>query len=432
MQRRLLNRKSGRGAAVALVLLCLLAAGSVQRASAQKTKAMGPAASGEPIVIGSTLSLTGAFGATGAVHKVAGETYVKYINANGGLLGRPVQWKLLDDESDPAKVSALYERLISQERVDLIMGPYATPNIVAAMAVAERHGYVLPNHTAVLTYALTYRCQFPTWSTGGRPNLEVPRFIFQTLKTQKQPPKRIAFVTNTGGSTNFISYGPPGSSEGGAVSEAQKAGFNVVLDLKYPPSVSDWGSIAAQVRAAEPDLVWNSGLALDPVNLIQAMQQLNYRAPQFFTLFPAPGPLLAMGAAANGVLSLSLFEPNGRLLKRMGQPAKRIVANFGAAAKAAGLPYKVFDTQAAASWSAWEALVAGVRGTKSLDNGKICDYLLANGAKTTFIGNLKFDQQQHNFPPNQSALKQIQSSRWVVVWPQRLRVAKLLAPGGLK
>ncbi len=135
------------------------------------------------------------------IHKAAGETFVRWINANGGLLGRPVEWKLLNDESDPAKVSALYERLISQDDVDLIMGPYATPNIVAAQAVAQRHGYVLPNHTAVLTYALTYDCQFPTWSAGGKPNLAVPQTVFKMLKTQQRPPRRVAFVTNTGGST---------------------------------------------------------------------------------------------------------------------------------------------------------------------------------------------------------------------------------------
>jgi branched-chain amino acid transport system substrate-binding protein len=426
MQRRVLNGRVCRRAAAALVLLGLVVVvGSVQRASAQAKEA-------DPIVIGGTLSLTGAFAATGAIHKVAGEAFVKDINAHGGLLGRQVKWKLLDDESDPAKVSALYERLISQDRVDLIMGPYATPNIVAAMAVAERHGYVLPNHTAVLTYALTYRCQFPTWSTGARPNIDVPQLVFQALKTQKRPPKRIAFVTNTGGSTNFISYGPPNSNEGGAVALAQKAGFKVVLDVKYPPTVSDWGSIAAQVRGANPDLVWNNGLALDPVNLIQAMQQLNYHPPQMFTLFPAPGPLLGMGKASENVLSLSLFEPNGRLLKRLGKRAKTIVGEFAAGAKDAKLSYRVFDSQAAASWTAWEVLTAGVRGAKTLDNGKVCDYLLKNPVKTTFVGTLKFNPAAHNFPPAHDAVKQIQNGRWVIVWPPGLRVARLLAPGGTK
>jgi branched-chain amino acid transport system substrate-binding protein len=421
--RRVLNGKGGRrGAAVVVLLGVLATAGSVQPAGAQKRE---PAQRGDPIVVGSTLSLTGSFAATGIIHKAAGEAYVRYINANGGLLGRPVQWRVLDDESDPAKVTALYERLISQDRVDLIMGPYATPNIVAAQAVAERHGYVLPNHTAVLTYALTYRCQFPTWSTGGKPNLTVPRTVFTALKTLRRPPARIAFVTNTGGSTNFISYGPPNSNEGGAVDQARKAGFNVVLDLKYPPTVSDWGSIAAQVRAAQPDLVWNSGLATDPVSLIQAMEQLSYRPPQLFTLFPAPGPLLALGDRADRVLSLTLFEPNGKLLRRMGAKARRIVGLFAERARANGLNYRVFDSQATASWGAWEVLTAGVRGARSLDHSRICNHLRSNGANTTFTGKLKFNPALNNFSIARNLVKQIQNGRWVVVWPPNLRAAVL-------
>jgi branched-chain amino acid transport system substrate-binding protein len=433
MQRRVLNKKGGRATAVVLVLLGLIAtAGGVPSASARpaeraSAQAEGPTAAGGggPIVVGSTLSLTGSFGATGIIHKAAGEAFVQWINRNGGLLGRRVEWKLYDDESDPAKVTALYERLISQDRVDLIMGPYATPNIVAAQAVAERHGFVLPNHTAVLTYALTYRCQFPTWSTGGKPNISVPQTVYRALKTLRSPPRRIAFVTNTGGSTNFVSYGPPNSNEGGAVDQARKAGFNVVLDLKYPPNVSDWGSLAAQVRAAQPDLVWNSGLATDPVSLIQAMDQLNYRPPLLFTLFPAPGPLLALGDRANGVLSLTLFEPNGKLLKRMGKKAQNIVTMFAQRAGANRLNYRVFDSQATASWTAWEVLASGVRGARSLDHSRICNYLRANGTQTTFVGKLKFNPAQNNFSTARNLVKQIQNRRWVVVWPPALRVARL-------
>jgi branched-chain amino acid transport system substrate-binding protein len=416
MQQRLLKRRGRSSVALALILVSLVAASTGTSAPDQR---------GDPIVIGSTLSLTGAFGATGVIHKAAGETFVRWINSNGGLLGRPVQWRLLNDESDPAKVAALYERLISQDDVDLIMGPYATPNIVAAQAVAQRHGYVLPNHTAVLTYALTYDCQFPTWSAGGKPNLAVPQTVFKMLKSEEQTPRRIAFVTNTGGSTNFISYGPPNSSEGGAVEWARKQGLNVVLDLKYPPTVSDWGSIAAQVRAANPDFVWNSGLALDPVNLIQAMEQLNFRPNQFFTLFPAPGPLLAQGQAADGVLSVTLFEPNGKLLRKLGKKAQNIVAQFARAAASNGLGYRVFDSQATASWTAWEVLAAGVRGAQSLDNERVCDYLKGNTVGTTFVGKLRFNPAKNNFSKPRNLVKQIQDGRWKVVWPPALRVTRL-------
>jgi branched-chain amino acid transport system substrate-binding protein len=423
MKLRVPGRTTRAVVAMALVVAGLAVAGS--GASAPKQ-----APSGDPIVIGSTLSLTGSFGATGVIHKAAGETFVRWINANGGLLGRPVEWKLLNDESDPAKVTALYERLISQDRVDLIMGPYATPNIVAAQAVAARHGYVLPNHTAVLTYALNYGCQFPTWSAGGKPNLSVPQTVFRMLKTQGTPPKRVAFVTNTGGSTNFISYGPPNSSEGGAVEWARKQGFDVVLDLKYPPTVSDWGSLAAQVRAARPDFVWNSGLALDPVNLIQAMEQLDYRPKQFLTLFPAPGPLLGLGDAAEGVLSLTLFEPNGKLLKKMGTKAQNIVRQFAQSAASNGLGYRVFDSQATASWTAWETLAAGVRGARSLDNDQVCDYLRDNGVDTTFVGKLRFNPALNNFSRPRNLVKQIQERRWKVVWPPALRVTKVQESAG--
>jgi len=129
-----------------------------------------------PIVVGSTLALTGAFAATGIIHKIAGEAFVDRLNAAGGLLGRPVKWTVLDDQSDTTKIAPLYEQLITQDKVDLIMGPYATPNILAAMAVAERHGYVLPHHTAVLAPQLTYACQFPGWSIGPTPNLPRTKF----------------------------------------------------------------------------------------------------------------------------------------------------------------------------------------------------------------------------------------------------------------
>jgi branched-chain amino acid transport system substrate-binding protein len=160
------------------------------------------------------------------------------------------------------------------------------------------------------------------------------------------------------------------------------------------------------------------------------MDQLNYRPPLFFTLFPAPGPLLALGDRADGVLSLTLFEPNGRLLKRLGKKAQDIVARFAQRAAANGLSYRVFDSQATASWTAWEVLAAGVRGARSSDHERICNYLRANGAETTFVGKLRFNPALNNFSVARNLVKQIQNRRWVVVWPPSLRVARLQGPRG--
>jgi len=388
-----------------------------------------PVASGQPLVVGSTLSLSGAFAATGAIHKITGEAFVDRLNASGGLLGRPVRWVVRDDESDQAKVSTLYEQLISQDKVDLIIGPYATPNILSAMAVAARHKYVLPQHTAVLAPLLTYECQFPGWSIGSTPNEFVPNQLLDAVSSLPTPPKKIAIVTNQNGSTDFVSYGSANNPVG-AVSITKQRGFELVLERKYPPNFNEWASLATQIRAAAPDLLINSGLGVDPVNLLQAMAQLNYKPPMMFSLFPAPGPPLGLGATADGLLSVSIFEPNQATLAKLPGTATEIVNDFKTRATTAKLPYTVFETQAAASWNAWEILVGAVKGAGKVDHQAMCDYLHTSGADTTFSGHLTFDQKLNNFWQTTQTIKQIQNGDWVTVWPQDRAAGQLRASAG--
>jgi branched-chain amino acid transport system substrate-binding protein len=383
----------------------------------------------EPIVIGSTLPLTGAFAATGVIHQVAGELFVDRLNADGGLLGRPVEWRLLDDESDQAQVTQLYERLINQEQVDLVIGPYATPNILAAVAVAERASYIIPQHTAVLAPLLTYECQFPGWSIGPTPDVYVPEQLFEALATLPDPPRRIALVTNESGSAGFMTNGLAEAETGGGMRAiAPEYGLEIVADLAYAPGNQDWGSIAAQLADADPDIVINNGLGVDPVGIIEAMELQNYRPPMFFSLFPAPGPLLGLGEPAEGVLSVSIFEPNEPLLEQYGPEVREIVEEFAQRAEAAGVTYTAFETQATASWNAWEILAGAVEGAGSLDHEELCDYLLENGVETTFSGQLTFDPSVSNFWPSNQGLKQIQDGEWVMVWPEERAAAPIQPP----
>ena len=82
--------------------------------------------------------------------------------------------------------------------------------------------------------------------------------------------------------------------------------LEVVADIPYPPTTQDWPSIAAQIRDANPDFVFNSAIGVDTVNLIQAFEQLGYRPPMMFSLFPAPGPLLGVGEPATATLKLAV------------------------------------------------------------------------------------------------------------------------------
>jgi branched-chain amino acid transport system substrate-binding protein len=336
-----------------------------------------------------------------------------------------VKWTVLDDQSDQAKVGQLYEQLISQDKVDLLMGPYATPNILSAMAVAQRHNYVLPQHTAVLAPQLTYSCQFPAWSYGPTPNQFIPGQLFDAVASLPAAPKKVAVLTSQSGSAAFVTDGF-GSDKAGALSIARQRGLQVVADVHYPPTTSDWAPIAAQVRAAKPDLVIDNGLGVDAVNVLQAMKQQNYQPPLMFSLFPAPGPLLALGPLSEGMLTTSLFQPDNAA--KLGGDVPAIVADFKTRAAAANVKYTVFETQAAASWNAWDILASGVKAANSLDQKKMCDSLHSGGADTTFSGHVAFDPADHNFWPGTETIAQIQDGKWVTVWPEDKAAAPLRAP----
>ena len=385
--------------------------------------------SGEPIVVGSTLSLTGAFAPTAALHRIAGEQFVEQLNASGGLLGRPVEWTLLDDESVGDNIGPLYDRLITQEGVDLIIGPYATPNIVAAMGAAERHGFVMPQHTAVHAPLMTYECQFPAWSLGPEPNVFMPNELFDALESLDTPPETIVVVTNQGGSTDFITRGLPDvDDDPGVLTIADERGIEVLADIPYPPGNTELASIAQQVADADADAVIVNSLGIESASLIEAMEQLSYRPPMMFSLFPAPGPLLGLGEAGAGHLSVSVFEPNEPILEAMGDEVRAIVDEFESRAEAEELPYTTFETQAASSWTAWEILAAGVEAAGSLDQAAICDALHEGGAETTFHGQLAFDVEDNNFWPSDQGIKQIQDGDWVMVWPEDIAAAELQGP----
>lgn len=385
--------------------------------------------SGDPIVVGGTLPLTGAFAATGVIHRIAGELYVERLNAANGLLGRPVEWELRDDESVTDNVATLYEQLISEAGVDLIIGPYATPNIQAAMPIAERHGFVIPQHTAVLAPTLNYECQFPAWSIGYTPNEFIPNQLADAMDSLEGV-ETVAVVTNQSGSVAFVSHGRPDVDEPAALTIFPDRGFEVVAEIDYPPGNTEWDAIATQLRSADPDMVMLNGLGVDANGLIEAMLALDgYLPPMMFTLFPAPGPLLAIASENDfPVLSVSMFEPVESMLSGLNPMTAEIVEEFAARAEAEGVPYTTFETQAAASWNAWDILVQGVEAAGSLEHDAICDALHAEGADLTFVGPVEFDPEVNNFWETNQVLKQVQDGDWTVVWPEDKAAADLQGP----
>jgi branched-chain amino acid transport system substrate-binding protein len=375
------------------------------------------APSGPPVRIGGTLALTGPLAPTALLHKIAGEVYVEELNRGNGLLGRPVEWVLLDDQSKPEITRSLYEKLITVDKVDLIIGPYATSGILAAMGVAQRYNKVFVHHSFGMPHLAKYEMHFPTAAFGLEPNRTLPTTVFDALAATSKPPKTVTIVTSKFPSAQFQSAG--------AKEVAEKRGLKVPLYLEYEFGTRDWGALAARIKDANADFLWVGALGLDGNQLLEAMKKLDYTPPRHFHLFPAPGPLLA---APDGKLALSssVFEEHPPFLHNTG--AAKLIPLFKERATKANVPYTSVDTQVAGSFAAWQLLEAAVAATKSLDD-KVLGQWLRKSRVDTIIGKLRFDGP-NNYGDDLFKVKQAQEGKWLVVWPREFAApgARLLPP----
>lgn len=362
-------------------------------------------AQGGPIKIGSTLALTGPLSATGLVHKLVGEIYVEDLNARGGLLGRKVEWDVKDDQSKPELARTLYEQIVTSDKADLLMGPYATGAILSAVGVAQRYNKMLITHTMGIPSLVKYDMHFPAWSLGPKPEETVPKTVFDALAALKNPPKTIAVVTSKFPSLHFLSLG--------AREVAKKRGLQEVLFLEWEFGNRDFGPIAARIKDAKPDFVWVGDIGLEGNMLLEAMKKIDYDPPLHIHLYPAPGPM-ATAPETQGALSLTIFEEHPPYTNN--PVAAKFVKTFNERAKAAGFPYTKVEVQAAASFTAWQLLEAAVTATKSLDDRKLADWLKANTVPT-IQGVLRFDKG-NNFGDDLMRVKQVQGNNWVTVWPK--------------
>jgi branched-chain amino acid transport system substrate-binding protein len=140
---------------------------------------------GQPIRIGSTLALTGPLAATAQIHKIVGEIYVEQLNKRGGCSAARSSGIVKDDQIKPDLARTLYEQLVTADKVDLLMGPYATGAILSAMGVAQRYNKVLVHHTLGIPSLAKYDMQFPAWSLGSEPRRPVPN-----TSSTRSPPAR--------------------------------------------------------------------------------------------------------------------------------------------------------------------------------------------------------------------------------------------------
>src|SRR5215467_2526623 len=253
---------------------------------------------GDPIVIGVSLPLTGDFSEPGKGIQRGYEAWAKVVNDGGGLLGRKVELKFLDDQSSADRVVSDYEQLIGKDKVDLVFGPFSTRLVVPSARVAEEYGmlFVEPAGAAKQVFEQGFKNLFyaaPAVATEHYNHLA--RYLLALPEATR--PRTAAYASMDDPFAQSTAYGLKAKLEAG--------GIKTVVNEVYPPSTTDFGSIAAKIAASKADMVVGGSQYQDGVNLIVALQQLNYqpKLAAFSTAPTSPEFAAAIGNKTEGILA---------------------------------------------------------------------------------------------------------------------------------
>ena len=379
--------------------------------------ALADAPSGQSIRIGQTLSLTGPFAQTGLAHQIASQIFVERLNRNGGLLGRPVEYVVLDDQSKPDVSRTLYERLITSDHVDLIQGPYGTAAILAAMSVAQRYHKVFIENTLGQPALAKYEWHFSATIGGPDSTATMPVKVLDAYASTGHPPKNVLIVSSKFPSAEDMAHG---------MERAAKAhGVEVLGYLEYDVGNRDFSGVAARVKDANADFVFVACLGVEGDQLLEAEKRIDYSPKRHFYLYPSGS--MAGDSLADRAVSYSGFEDVEPYIST--EEGGAFAKEFDARAQKAGLPYPHVDSQAGNEYAGWQILAAAVKATNSLDDKKIAEWLDKNSVET-IEGKRDFSGRSHTSAVDMQQLKQVQNGKWVAIWPldRRTPGAQLIAP----
>ncbi len=388
------------GAALIAIALCF---GSGSVVEAQK-----------PIRIGASLSLTGSYAALGQNQQRGYQLCVKQTNDKGGVLGRKLELVLYDDWSNPATAVRLYEKLVTQDTMDLLLGPYGSPITDAVADVAEKYKRPLVTHAAS---ASIFR--------KGR------KFVFMVLSpaevfleglvemAARRGLKTLAIINEN---TLFAKAVADGTAE-----LAKRKGLEVVFVQGYPKGNLDFSTILVKVRAANPDVLAAATYFDDAVAITRQMKQLNVNPRMYAVTVGGDLPKFQeiLGKDAEFVYGASLWDPALVTLRAGGlipiarqyPGAREFVESHRKEFPRADLSY-----QTAAGYAICQILVEAVKRAGSLDDVKIREAILRMDLNTV-LGRFKVDQDGFQIA-HKMLMFQWQNGKKVILWPEELAPGK--------
>jgi len=360
-----------------------------------------PAHAQAPIKVGASLSLTGTYAQPGSYQKEGYELCADHVNAKGGLLGRKIEFVFYDDQSMPATGVRLYEKLITEDKVDAVMGPYSSPITEAVANVSEKYQKVMVSPLAATTSIFK----------KGR------KYIFMVISpaeayldglvdmAARRGLKTIAVINED---TLFTKASAVGVAE-----IAKKKGMQVVFQEAYPKGNTDFSALLTKLKAANPDVIAASTYFDDAVAITRQMKELNVNAKMY-------------GVTVGGDLP-KFYE----LLK---QNAEYV---YGATQWEGNLPYpgqkefvdsyqKKFGHEpvyhSAAGYAGCVIYGEAVKRAGTLDSDKVRDQLLKLETRT-FFGDYRVDGDGFQIA-HKMVMFQWQDGKKVTVWPDDLANGK--------
>jgi len=364
-----------------------------------------------PIRIGASYSDTGTYAALGQTVRRGYSLCVKQANERGGVLGRQLELLTADDQSQAKNAVAIYERLITQDKVDMVFPPYSSPITDAVATVTEK--YKLP----MIGCCAASRSIFKK----GR------RFIFMLLSpadvyleglietAAKRGLKTIAIIHED---TLF-----PKAITTGGLALAKKRGLRVVAVEGYPRKTTDFSALVARVKAANADVVAAATYFDDSVAITRELKASNLNPTMFGATVGADLPKFyqTLGPLAEFVYGAAQWQPElvslraGGLIPiaRQYPGAKEFVESYRKEYPGAGLSY-----QTAQGYGACEVHLEAIRRAGTLEGEKVRDALLKMDINTSF-GAFKVDQTGLQIA-HKMVLFQWQDGKKVIVWPEEL------------
>lgn len=381
-----------------LLGLLLLAATLLGSAFAQE---------GEPIVFGGALPLTGWGSDAGQLNLRGYELWAEHVNEDGGILGRPVELEIYDDQSDPTTTARLYERLITQDQVDVLLAPWSDDMTMPATTVAERYGKPMVTGGATLT---------DIWDRGYE---YVTGLLPSSYDYVGVPLRILEGQVETGAVVHSDLTYTTGFGDAG-VENLEDLGIELVGRETYGADTQNFTPIVTRLRVQQPDLlVGGTGGVDDAVQLVQALK-LSGVSPDmiYLTIAPVePDFVEVLGADADYILGTTEWEPS--LVDLPG-----FQRFFDGYMDAHG-EEPVED--AATSYGLAQVLQTAIEQVGELDDDALNE-ALHTMETTTVFGRYAVDPETGMQTGKRIYAIQIQDGRREIVWPEEFATSELVFP----